>query len=282
MESRRNRLASAEKVKELLDAAFASRYHDLEATLRFSSAAVALAEEHRHELPPDLVAAAWTQFGNALRLAGRSDDSEKALDAAAAIPVSDPSTRAHILEIRASLHRNTGRFESAAEFLVSAIDVHRSIGDSGGEARALNLLGIVYSDSKDHPNALRAFKAALDLLGPDAPIDALAMTGHNLLEALIDDGRLSAAASALALLDPFYRRITSARLAAKVEWARARLCRESKHLDAAQLAYERAHELLSSEPRSPELAMLAEEMAELEALLSRNAEAIEGEGVPTS
>jgi hypothetical protein len=95
------------------------------------------------------------------------------------------------------------------------------------------------------------------------------MTGHNLLEALIDDGRLSAAASALALLDPFYRRITSTRVAAKAEWARARLCRKSNHLHAAQLSYERAYdELLSTEPRSPELATLVQEMAELEALMS--------------
>jgi tetratricopeptide (TPR) repeat protein len=268
MESRRNRLANAEKVRELLDSAFASRYHDIETTLRLSSAAVALAEEKRHELPPDLVVAAWTQYGNALRIAGRSDDAENALDKAAATVVSDPSTRAHILEVKASLHRDTDRFESAAQFLTAAIDEHRSIGDSLGEARALNLLGIVYMHSKDQSRSLRAFQAALDLLGPDAPVDAFVMTGHNLLEALIHDGRLSAAAAALALLEPFYRRITSKRLAAKAEWARARLCRESSHLHAAQLAYERAYELLSTEPRSPELASLVKEMAELEAVMS--------------
>lgn len=121
---RRNRLANAERVKELLDSAFASRYHDLEKTLRLSSAAVALAEEIRHELPPDLVVAAWTQYGNALRIAARSEDSERALDKAAAIPVSDPSTRAHVLEVKASRHRDTSRFESAAQFLTAAIDEH--------------------------------------------------------------------------------------------------------------------------------------------------------------
>lgn len=268
MESRRNRLAVAERVKELLESAFASRYHDIEATLRFSSAAVALAEEKRHELPPDLVVAAWTQYGNALRMAGRFNDAEKALDKAAATSVSDASTRAHVHEIKASLHRDTGRFDTAAQFLTVAIDEHRSIGDSLGEARALNLLGIVYMHSKDQPRSLRAFQAALDLLGPDGPVDALVMTGHNLLEALIHDGRLSAAASAMALLEPFYRRITSARLAAKAEWARARLCRELNHLHAAKLAYERAYEFLSTEPRSPELAMLVKEMAELEVAMS--------------
>lgn len=94
------------------------------------------------------------------------------------------------------------------------------------------------------------------------------MTGHNLMEALIHDGRLAAASSALALLEPFYRRITSKRLAAKAEWVRALLCRKLQQFHAAQLAYERAYELLITEPRSPELATLVKEMAELEAAMS--------------
>jgi tetratricopeptide (TPR) repeat protein len=183
--------------------------------------AVALAEEKQHELPTDLLVAAWTQYGNALRIAGRHEDAERALERAETLPASDPATTTNLLEVKASLHRNTGRLGSAADFLTVAIDAHRLSDDTLGEARTLNLLGIVYLDMDDRPRALRAFRAALDLLGPDAPIDALAMTGHNLLEALIADGRLSAASSALTLLEPFYRRITSTRLAAKAEWMRA-------------------------------------------------------------
>lgn len=44
MDLRRNRLASAERVRELLDSAFASRYHDVATMLKLSSTAVALAE----------------------------------------------------------------------------------------------------------------------------------------------------------------------------------------------------------------------------------------------
>lgn len=266
----RKRLANAERVKELVDSAFASRYHDLATTLRLSSAAVALAEETSQELPPDLMVAAWTQYGNALRIAGRYPEAERALNRAAELPATDPSTKANLLEVRASLHRNLDRYESAAQFLTAAIDEHRATGDPLGEARTLNLLGIVYRDAADHPSAFRAFKAALELLGPDSPVDAVAMTGHNLMETLIDDGRLSAASSALALLEPFYRRITSARLSAKAEWIRARLCRALEQFHAAQLAYERAYDLLRAEsrfPDLPELPDLLQEMAELEALM---------------
>jgi tetratricopeptide (TPR) repeat protein len=271
MELRRKRLANAERVKELVDSAFASRYHDLATMLKFSSTAVALAEEKSHELPSDLVVAAWTQYGNALRIAGRYDEAERALERAAALPAADLSTKTHLLEVKASLHRNTDKFESAAQFLTAAIDAHRSIGDSHSEARTWNLLGIVYLDMKDRSRALRAFQTALDLVGPDAPLDLIASTGHNLLETLIADGRLSAASSALMLLEPFYRRLTSTRLSAKVEGLRARLCRELRQFPAAQLAYERAYALLLTEPRFPELPELPDllkEMADLEATMN--------------
>jgi tetratricopeptide (TPR) repeat protein len=170
--------------------------------------------------------------------------------------------------VKASLHRLTRRFESALRLLSSAIEAQQSLGNSDGEARTWNHVGLVCLDMGDLPRALRAFRTALDLLGPDAPLDVVISTGHNLVKALIADGRLSAAASALALLEPFYRRLTSARLSAKAEWMRARLCRELRQLPAAQLAYERAYAILITEPRSPELPNLVKEMAELEAAMN--------------
>lgn len=271
MDLQRRGLASAVRVRELVDSAFASRYHDLATMLQLSSSAVALAEEKRHEISADLMVAAWTQYGNALRIAGRFPEAERALERASGPSASDPATRANLLEVKASLYRNTGRYASAAESLKAAVAEHQANADPLGEARTLNLLGIVYRDVEDLPRAFRAFRTALDLLGPAAPVDALAMTGHNLMETLIADGRLPAAASALALLEPFYRRITSARLGAKAEWLRARLCRELQQLPAAQLAFEQAHALLATEPRYPDLPevpKLLEEIAELEAAMN--------------
>jgi len=256
-------VANAVRVREMVDAAFAARYQNLSEMLRISSRAVALAEEKSDELPPDLVVAAWTQYGNALRIAGDYEKAEKALERATALPVSDLPTKIHLLEVTASLHRNTDRFESAADFLTVAIDAYKSLGDPIGEARTHNLLGLVCLDWGDRPRALRAYQTALDLLGPDAPTDIVAATGHNLVETLIEDGRLGAAAAALALLEPFFRRFPTEALIAKTEWLRARLCRELKQFTAARFAFERAYALLRTEPRCRELADLIKEMSEL-------------------
>jgi tetratricopeptide (TPR) repeat protein len=272
MDLKRKRVAIAEKVRQLVDSAFATRYHDLEATLKTASKAVALAEEARAELPPDLIAAAWTEYGNSLRLTGRYEESEKALDRAATEPISDIPTRAHLLEVRGSLYRNTSRFEGAADLLREAVELQRSIGDSAAEARHHNHLGIIHFDSGNPEQALHSFKAALDLFGPGAPRDVLASTGHNMVETLIAAGRLSAATTTLALLEPYHRNLTSTRLAAKAEWLRARLCIEMGQLHAAQLAFERAHALLITQPRSPELPSLMREMTDLQAAIDRLAQ----------
>lgn len=267
MDLQRKRVANAERVRELVDSAFATRYHDLEGTLKTASMAVLLAEESRSDLPTDLIVAAWTEYGNALRLTGRYEESERALERAAAEPASDLPTRIHLFEVTASLYRLTGKFERAIQILFSAIEAEKSIGNTDGEARHYNHLGIVYLDMDDRPQALRAFQTALDLYGPCAPLDVVTSTGHNLVKTLIADGRLAAAAAGLALLEPLYRRLTSARLSAKVEWMRARLCSELKQFPAAKLAYERAYAILITEPRSPELPNLIKEMAEFEALM---------------
>jgi len=94
-------------------------------------------------------------------------------------------------------------------------------------------------------------------------VDVVALAGHNLFETLIAEGRLAAASAALVLLEPLYRRFTAARMSAKAEWMRAKLCRALNQLPAATLAYERAYKILSTEPRSPELAVLTKEMAEI-------------------
>lgn len=260
---RHRRVATSERVRELIDSAFATRYHEVDKMLELSSTAVALAEEKRAELSDDLMAAAWTQYGNALRIAGHNPEAERALDRAATFPTSDLPTKIHLFEVTSSLYRSTGRLDNAISILRSAIEAYRSSGDTAGEARTQNLLGIVYFDKGQPRKALRAYQAALDLLGSDASLESFASASHNLLEGLIADGRLGAAASVMTLLEPFQGRLTSARLSAKAMWMRARLCREQKHFDAARLAYQRAFDLLSTEPRSPELAELAQEMADL-------------------
>jgi tetratricopeptide (TPR) repeat protein len=252
-----------EQIKNLVDASFACRYADLAAMLGHSTTAVALVDAVQEELPAELVARSWTQHGNALRLTGRYAEAERLLDRAAALPVSDLPTSIHLLEVRSSLDRNLGRYESAKRSLADALAAYESLADPVGLARAYNLLGLAYSESGDGSQALRAFQTAFSFLGQGAPLDILTTTGHNLFYTFVAAGRLEAAEAALAALEPLYSRLTSPRLAAKAVWMRARLFRRRRQRLAARRAYDRVYELLRTAQPSPELAQLVQEMADV-------------------
>jgi tetratricopeptide (TPR) repeat protein len=254
---------TTQRIQDLVASSFACRYDDLGAMLEDARAAVALVEEPQEELPAELVVKAWTQLGNALRLTGRFAEAEKALARAEAIPISDLPTSIHVLEVQASLHRNTRSYECAACLLGVAIAAHQPLNNPDGEARLYIQLGIVHLDAGQRPRAFRYFRTALDLLTPDSPPDLLIAAGHNMFQTLIAAGRLAAASRALAGLEPTYRQLTSPRIAARAEWLRARLYRAKEQWAAARLAYERAHELLSAEPLAPDLAQLTKEMSDL-------------------
>jgi tetratricopeptide (TPR) repeat protein len=254
----------AHSVGELVRLAFNSRYENLSNLLSISSAAVAAVEEKSSGLPPDLVVAAWTQHGNALRITGQYEEAERALEQAGELAaLAGKQVQIDLLEVWASLHRNTSRLESAGRLLATALALQSPWSCSPLAARAHNLLGIVLLDAGGRARALQLFKTALDLAGPETPVDVVASTGHNLVEALLAEERFEEACAAMLSLEALYRRFRSARLEAKAEWLRARLCRAVHQPAAAALAYRRAHERLSTEPRSPELLDLEAEMADL-------------------
>jgi tetratricopeptide (TPR) repeat protein len=258
------RSGDAQAVRELVESAFNSRYDNLTNLLSISSAAVAAVEEKGHTLPPDLVVAAWTMHGNALRMTGQYEEAQRALEQAAELlPLADRQRRIEYLEVQASLHRNTGKLESAARLVGAVIEAEIPLRCSPFAVRACNLMGLVMLDAGGRSQALRWFQLALNFVVPETPVDLVASAGHNMVETLLAEGRFEEASTAMLTLEPLYKRFKSARLTAKAEWLRARMCRAVDQPAAARLAYERAHEALRTEPRSPELLDLEAEMTGL-------------------
>src|ERR1043165_4479861 len=201
---------AALEIKNLVDASFAARYDDLTASLDASRSAVALAEENLEEVPADLVAAAWTQYGTALRLTGRFAEAGEALARAGERCLSDQPTptSAHLRSVQASLHLNTGSVASAVDCLLAAIADLQALGDPSGEARLHALLGVVYKDWGKFPEGFQSYQNAMARVAPATPLHVVVAASHNLFAALIEAGRLEDAAAALAVLEPHYRRLT--------------------------------------------------------------------------
>ena len=253
----------ARKARALVHSAFEARYHDLTRLLSLASAAVAFVEEKTGVLPAEVVASAWMQYGNALRILGKHRAAEQALEWAGALPVADLQTRVELLEVRAALHRTAGRLDEAVRCLTAALELQRFLSNCPLQSRTYNLLGLVWLEAEERPRALSCFRTALERVVPSTPYDLAASAGHNLIETLLAEGRLAAASAALVSLGPLYERVRSSRLSGKAEWMRAHLCYALRQIPAARLAYERAYELLRRDPRVPELPVLTAEMAEI-------------------
>jgi tetratricopeptide (TPR) repeat protein len=210
-------------VKDLVESSFQARFENGRG-LQAASAAVLLAEQDP-TIPTDLRAAAWTQFGNALRFSGKLRQADAALKKASSFltPESDPRTRANLLEITASLHRARGHFAESEACLVEAIEIHKSMGDHQAEARDLVLLGISDYDASLFCRASSSYHRALSLLDEESDTLLYVSACHGLIDTLWAAGRLQAAATAFDVAEPVFRVVSEDHLVGKITWLKARI-----------------------------------------------------------
>ncbi len=247
------------QLKDLVDFSFQSRFEDGRG-LQAASAAVLLAEKDP-TLPGDLRAAAWTQFGNALRFSGKLRQAEAALAKASGFLTaeSDPRTRANLLEISASLHRARERYAEAEGCLVEAIEIHKNLGDSQAEARNLVSLGISDYDASLFCRASSAYKKALSLLDEESDTLLYVSACHGLIATLWAAGHSKAAASALVVAEPVFKEVSENHLVGKITWLKARIWLELGDKGRAAEAYAAARNYLN-DLSDVDLEMLESEM----------------------
>jgi len=211
------------QIKDLVESSFQARFEDGRG-MQAASAAVLLAEQNLG-VPGDLRAAAWTQFGNALRFSGKFRQAEAALTKAFGYLTaeSDPRTRANLLEISSSLFRVQGHFEKSENCLIEAIEIHEYLADSQAEARDQVLLGVSCYDESLFARSATAYHRALSLLDEESGTILYVSACHGLIATLWAAGRLKAAASALQIAEPVFASVSEGHLFGKIMWLRARV-----------------------------------------------------------
>jgi len=248
------------QIKDLVETSFQARFEDGRG-MQAASAAVLLAEQNP-AVPGDLRAAAWTQFGNALRFSGKLRQAEAALAKAFGFLTaeSDLRTRANLLEIWSSLHRAQGRFAKSEDCLVQAIEIHKNLGDSQAEARDLILLGISCYDESLFDRAANAYHRVLSVL--DETSDSLLYVSacHGLIDTLWAAGRSKVAASAMTIAEPVFDTVSETHLVGKITWLKARIYLALGDKTQAVEAYSEARKLLT-ELADVDLEVLETEMA---------------------
>lgn len=140
----------------------------------------------------DLTARAWAYLGNARRLAYDLAGAEEALAQAEEIAETgsaDPLEEARILDFKASLLSDQGRFEQAAELLDIVIDIYGSLKEGHLKGRALISKGTVLGHANWHEEAIRVLREGLSLVDWEREPRLVLMARHNLAWFLTDCGR---------------------------------------------------------------------------------------------
>jgi tetratricopeptide (TPR) repeat protein len=153
----------------------------------------------------DLRARAWAYIGNARRTGGDLAGAEEALARAEDLldeGSADPLEEARLLDLKASLLCDQGRFEPAVELLDSAVDIYGDIRDLQRRGRALIRQGLCLSCAGRAEEAVARITEGLTALrgtGEPGPEPRLVLTAqHHLAWCLNECGRVDEAAHLLA------------------------------------------------------------------------------------
>jgi tetratricopeptide (TPR) repeat protein len=150
------------------------------------------AQSYGRSVVQDLKARAWAYLGNARRLSTDFTGAEQAISLAEELAEdgsADPLEEARILDFKASLLRDEGRLEEAAQLLDVVIDIYEEIKDTHRQGRALISKGLCMGDSGHPEKAIDLISTGLSLIQYSQEPRLSLIARYNLLWYLSECGR---------------------------------------------------------------------------------------------
>jgi tetratricopeptide (TPR) repeat protein len=219
------------QLRALLDAGFALRLHDPQATLRFARLARYAADrlswkEFGPEPVADLRALAWAELGNAYRICDDLSRASRSLNRA--IYWSGRGSRSDLLlgriaDLLASLFGAQQRFPEACELLFMVYEAHLREGRRYLAGRALFSAAVMTSYSGDNANALLLMNRALELVDHRRHPALVAHIMGGMITSLSDLGRHRAARRLLWRCRPLIAEHADAIQLLRLRWLEGRI-----------------------------------------------------------
>ena len=150
------------------------------------------AEYYGRSVVEDLRARAWAYLGNARRVSSDLVGAEQAIAIAEYLAEhgsGDPLEEARILDLKASLLSDQGRFEEAAETLDLVIDIYHEVKETHRKGRATLSKGLFIGYSGQPELAIQLLSEGLSLVEWDREPRLVLMARHNYAWFLNDCGR---------------------------------------------------------------------------------------------
>jgi tetratricopeptide (TPR) repeat protein len=266
------RFTSVEVALALCDRAYDARFRDHEAMLEDAELAVEVAGAGgtaKTAPPPvvaDVQARAWSELGNALRVHGKLREAEKAFATAAehlAEGSGEPGPRALYCMRLSSLRYFRRQFPQAILLLNEVVALHRSLGQSDGEAKALMKLAIVHVITGEPSAARPLLRRVLDLVGKLYDRSMRRAASHNLIRCYLDLGEAENAYTLWVKARSLF--IVSADQLAEVrrEWQAGEISLALGHYGAAEAYLERTREQFVDLGLAYEAAVVSLDLAEV-------------------
>jgi tetratricopeptide (TPR) repeat protein len=223
----------------------------------------------------DLKARAWACLGNARRISSDLTGAEQALARAEALAEegsADPLEEARILDLKASLLSDQGRFERAVDLLDAVIDIYEEIRDPHRKGRALISQALFLSYAGRPEQTVERIRQGLDLIDGEEEPRLVLMARHNLAWALNDCGR---SAEALRQLESFrhtYGEFPDSWTALRLAWLEGRIAAGLGKLDEAGRLLRQVRERFVEQALGYDACMVTLDLASLYLREGRTAE----------
>lgn len=228
----------------LIDKSFEEGFRDTARSVELAELGLTLAglldeERYGFSVARDLEARAWAFLGNARRLAFDLAGAEEALAKAERVAENgsaDPLEEARILDLRASLLSDQGRFEQAAELLDAVIDIYDDLHEPHRKGRAMISKGVILGYAGWPEEAIRQIRRGLGLLDWDREPRLVLMARHNLAWFLNDCGKSEEALQQLERFRHTYRDFSDPWTGLRLAWLAGRIAAGLGRLDEAEQA----------------------------------------------
>ncbi|MFY9823603.1 MAG: hypothetical protein WAM82_19630 [Thermoanaerobaculia bacterium] len=223
----------------------------------------------------DLKARAWAYLGNARRIAFDLAGAEEALFQAerhADGGSADPLEEARILDFRASLLGDQGRFEQAAEVLDAVIDIYDDLRESHRKGRALISQGVFLGQAGGPEEAIRQLRKGLSLVEWEREPRLVLMARHNLAWFLNDSGRSEEALQQLERFLHTYGEFPDAWTELRLAWLSGRIAARLDYLAEAERTLTEVRQCFLAEGHGYDASLVTLDLAQLYLRQGRTAE----------
>ena len=223
----------------------------------------------------DMRARAWTFVANARRVKADLRGAEEAFALALASLKRgslEPMDRAVFFDFQASLLRAQRRFPKALSLLRRAAKIFLDLGERHQAGRVLVSISAVHDFAGEPEKSIPLLYRALVLIDSVRDPRLLLTTWHNLIDNLLEAGRLMEAQKLLLKAKPLYRQFPEPRVQNRLKWVEGKIARGLGQQGQAEILLSAARDGFLAAKAPYEMAVISLELASLYAEQGRMTE----------